>query len=77
MSTTVNAISRMTEEELAEHWHLKKRTLQNWRSASTGPVYIKIGGKPLYPMEEIIAFEKARTYKGTGEKISPDKEAVL
>lgn len=36
-------------------------TLRNWRSLGKGPAYVKAGGRVLYPVKEVEAWEKART----------------
>lgn len=37
------------------------RTLANWRSTGEGPAYTKIGGRVLYPVDAVIAWERQRT----------------
>ncbi len=73
----VNSFSnndRLTEQQLAEYWNVKRNTLQKWRCFGIGPVYIKIGGKVVYTMESIRNFELTRTYQGSAQRISPDKK---
>ena len=55
--------------ELVERWdnRITTRTLANWRSTSTGPRYIKIGGRVAYRVEDINSYETARTVGGTCE----------
>lgn len=60
---------RITEVELAKYWDIKKQTLQKWRSLGLGPVYIKLGGKVLYPRSQIIAYERNNMYAGSGHKL--------
>lgn len=64
---------RMTEKELSEHWGVKRNTLQKWRSAGTGPIYMKIGGKVIYPLEAIKEYEKSRMYYAADDKVYKDK----
>lgn len=47
----------LTPEQLAERWHMSSKTLANWRSKGTGPEYVSPGGKVLYKLETIEAFE--------------------
>lgn len=47
----------MTEKMLAERWHCSASRLQRWRAANQGPMYLKIGGKVLYRIEDIRGFE--------------------
>jgi hypothetical protein len=34
------------------------RTLQRWRSEGTGPVWLKICGRVLYPVEDVLRCEQ-------------------
>lgn len=58
-----------TPVQLVVRWQssVSTRTLANWRSQSTGPRYVKVGGRIIYKIEDIIAWEDARTVKGTCE----------
>lgn len=38
----------MTNEELARRWKIKRKTLDNWRSARVGPPHVKIRGSIRY-----------------------------
>ena len=44
--------------QLSRRWGVQPKTLQNWRSCSAGPAYIKIGGRVLYRLEDIEQYEK-------------------
>lgn len=39
------------------------RTLANWRSIGDGPEYTKIGGRVLYTLSKVLAWETKRTIK--------------
>ena len=67
--TTLQHPVRLTEEELAEYWGIRKSNLQKWRTDGTGPLYIKVGAKPIYSMEAIQEYERERTFKGTGDRV--------
>jgi len=43
--------------ELSRRWSLSPRTLEGWRSNGSGPKYLKIGGRVVYHLEDIEAFE--------------------
>jgi hypothetical protein len=47
----------LTPDELAERWRLSKRTLEDWRAAKVGPVFMRFGRQVLYPLVEIERFE--------------------
>ena len=56
----------LTPRELAARWRniVSLSTLDNWRSsANRGPRYVKIGGRVLYPLAEVEAYE-ARNLRG-------------
>lgn len=60
-------IQYLTPQEVSERWRgrVTVRTLSNWRCLGTGPRYSKIGGRILYPLEEIKAWEEGRTVSST------------
>ena len=47
-------------KELARRWTISHRTLERWRWAGEGPAYMKIGGRVVYRLEDIIAFEQGQ-----------------
>ena len=55
-----NHITHLNQVHLARRWSLSPRTLERWRVQDTGPAYLKIGGRVLYRLEDIEAFEAAR-----------------
>lgn len=60
----------LTPKEVSDHFggRISTRTLANWRSiGNVGPKFLKLGGKILYPAEEIAAWEQRRTVSGTTE----------
>jgi predicted site-specific integrase-resolvase len=50
-------IRHLNQTELARRWRMSERTLERWRWLGQGPVFIKAGGRVLYRMEDIEAFE--------------------
>jgi len=44
--------------ELAKRWHLSPRTLERFRYEKKGPPYVKIGGRVVYRLSDIEAFER-------------------
>ncbi len=61
MSTT-----HLTQRELSRRWHVSPYTLERWRWLGQGPLFLKIGGKVLYRLEDIEAFEVEHRRQGTG-----------
>ena len=50
----------LSPEELAMRYSLAQGTINNWRSKGIGPKSIKVGGKVLYPLEEVEQYESAQ-----------------
>ena len=48
----------LTEQMLAARWHCSSSRLQYWRSHGKGLPYLKFGGRVLYRIEDVLAFEK-------------------
>lgn len=59
----------LTPDELSARYHgrISVRTLANWRYQGTGPRYIRLGGKVLYPLTGVVEWEIGRTYGSTSE----------
>ena len=49
--------AHLTQWELAERWRLSVRTLEKWRQTQRGPRHRKLGGRVVYPIEEVERFE--------------------
>jgi len=60
----------LNTKELAEYWGIKRGTLQQWRVYGTGPLYIKIGGRVMYPRKAILDYAQTRTFRGTAYRIT-------
>ncbi len=58
-------MSSMDQVELASRWRMSPRTLEQWRWRGIGPRYLKIGGRVIYPLAEVEAFEAARLHQNT------------
>lgn len=56
-------IAHLDQRQLARRWHLSPRTLERWRSQGEGPAFLKLGGRVVYRLDDIEAFEtqSART----------------
>jgi hypothetical protein len=54
-------LRHFNQVQLARRWSLSPRTLERWRWLHQGPGYLEIGGRVLYPLEAIEAFEAAQT----------------
>lgn len=47
----------LTPKQLANRWHLSEKTLERWRCQGTGPHFLKLGNRVLYPLEQIEVTE--------------------
>lgn len=56
------------ERDLAERWGVSPKTLQRWRSEGTGPRYLKLSKRVVYPIDEIEAYEHDALYASTWQK---------
>lgn len=56
--------NHFNQVELARRWKLSARTLERWRWQGTGPSFLKVGGRVLYRLEDIEAFEAAKMRAG-------------
>jgi hypothetical protein len=64
------SIKHLNQIDLARRWSISPRTLERWRWLGQGPRYIKIGGRVVYRVEDVEAFEAQRTRSST----SPDPD---
>jgi hypothetical protein len=54
----------LDQNDLADRWRISPKTLERWRWLKTGPVYMKIGGRVLYLLEDVLAYEAAQRRGG-------------
>ena len=50
-------IHHLNQTELARRWRMSERTLERWRWLGQPPRFLKIGGRVVYRIEDIEAFE--------------------
>lgn len=55
-----HAMRHFNQVDLSRRWNLSPRTLERWRWLNQGPPYLKIGGRVVYRLEDIKAFESAQ-----------------
>ena len=58
-------IKHLQQVDLARRWRLSPRTLERWHWHGIGPCYLKIGGRVVYHLEDVEAFEAARKKETT------------
>ena len=60
---------KLTQEQLAERWHISPRTLEQWRWLGKGPKFLKIGARVLYDVTEVEAYEAGQLCQNTNGPI--------
>ena len=71
MARIVEAIGRWRSGalsclEAAEVLGMSERTLERWRWLGEGPAHLKIGGRVVYRLQDVEAFEAAQLRMPTG-----------
>ncbi len=70
------AIRHLNQIELAARWNISPRTLERWRWLGEGPVFIKMGGRVVYRLEDVEAYEQAQARQSTCETAGMDQKAM-
>jgi predicted site-specific integrase-resolvase len=58
----------LNQTELAARWTISARTLERWRWTGDGPAFLKIGGRVVYRLEDVLAYEQVRQRRSTAER---------
>ena len=54
----------LLEHELARRWRLSVRTLQRWRRAGSGPIFLRLGRRIAYRLSDVEGFEAGQARAG-------------
>ena len=54
------SVRHFNQIDLFRRWNISARTLERWRWLRQGPEYLKIGGRVIYRLEDVEAFEVSR-----------------
>lgn len=57
----------MNQKDLARRWGISTSTLERWRWLGEGPRYIKLGGRVVYRLTDIEAFEADKLRSSTSQ----------
>lgn len=68
MADIIRRDDYLTEKELAELWHVKRNTLQKWRSAGVGPKFVKRVGRIVYRKADLAKYEEIQTFQSTAKR---------
>ena len=55
----------LNQARLANRWQISPRTLERWRWSGEGPAFLKIGGRVVYRLEDVEAYENSRRCEST------------
>jgi hypothetical protein len=58
----------LTADQLAKRWLIRTETLSQWRWNGRGPLYLKIGRRVLYRLEDVVSFEEQKRRQNTSMK---------
>jgi hypothetical protein len=58
-------MQHLDQKRLAQRWLISPRTLEQWRWQGRGPRYLKIGGRVVYRLADVEAFESASLHANT------------
>lgn len=61
------SVKHLTQYDLAKRWAMSPRSLERWRWMGKGPHFLKIGGKCVYRLTDIEAYEAERRRASTAE----------
>ena len=50
-------MQHIDQKELARRWLISPRTLEQWRWQGRGPRFLKLGGRVLYRLADVEAYE--------------------
>jgi hypothetical protein len=57
--------NHMSTNQLADYWGISGRTLERWRGIGYGPHFVKVGGRVLYRVEDILEYESSHLADST------------
>lgn len=50
-------VKHLNQVELSRRWSISPRTLERWRWIGQGPQFLKVGGRVIYRLVDIEAYE--------------------
>ena len=61
--------NHINQKQLADRCDLSERTLERWRAIGWGPLFLKIGGRVVYRVEDILVYEEQRLSDSTQSRV--------
>jgi hypothetical protein len=68
--------AHLNQRELARRLKLSPRTLEGWRWRGEGPRFVKAGGRVLYRLEDVEAFEAEQLRQRTPRRRRSKTSAI-
>ena len=65
------ATKHLNQIDLAARWNISHRTLERGRWTGEGPQFVKLGGRVVYRLEDVEAFEAEQTRSSTADTSAP------
>ena len=62
-------IRHLNQVELSRRWSISPRTLERWRWLGQGPRYLKIGGRVVYRLDDVEAYEAQQVRTSTANAV--------
>jgi predicted site-specific integrase-resolvase len=66
-------VRHLNQIELARRWNISARTLERWRWLGEGPVYLKLGGRVSYRLEDVEHYEAIHLHANTNGPLHTEK----
>jgi predicted site-specific integrase-resolvase len=63
------SLTHFNQVELAARLKVSPRTLERWRWTGEGPAFLKIGGRVVYRLEDVQAYENGRRCESTTQSV--------
>ena len=61
-------LRHFNQVQLARRWSISPRTLERWRWLGRGPRYLKIGGRVVYRLDDVEAYEAQQVRSSTANE---------
>jgi predicted site-specific integrase-resolvase len=66
-------VRHLNQIELARRWNISARTLERWRWIGEGPIYLKLGGRVSYRLEDVEHYEATHLQANTNGPLHTEK----
>ncbi len=62
-------MKHLNQIDLADRWKISHRTLERWRWLGLGPLFIKVGGRVIYRLEDVETYEADNVRSSTRSQV--------